>query len=86
MNESEVKKIAVSFGLLSFMVLVLGSLVMGAGLLTAFGRGVVGGIVFGLLALIPGHYLIEEPKENHEGEHIFEDPDADFGNDVRNKI
>ena len=52
----------VSFGLLSLGVLFIGSILMGATVLTAIIRGIAGAIIFGLLAWFSGSLLIREDK------------------------
>jgi len=50
MNNRKVQQIAVGFGLFSMALMVSGSLLAGARLLTSILRGVEGAVVFGLLA------------------------------------
>ena len=70
MNSLNIQKIATSFGLLSFGILSIGSVLMGATVLTGIIRGVVGAIIFGLLAWLSGSLLMREDKmvegEDHE--------------------
>jgi len=68
MTSLTAKKIAVGFALLSFAVLVFGSLLNGARIVTAFVRGVEAGLVFGLLAWALSFLLLkEEDKEEDAG-------------------
>ena len=65
---------ATSFGLLSFGILSIGSVLMGTTVLTGIIRGIVGALVFGLLAWSSGTLLMREVEmANNEGHE--EDPD-----------
>ena len=73
MSPLNTQKMAASFGLLSFGVLSIGSILMGATILTGVVRGVVGAIIFGLLAWSSGTLLMREDEmankdEGHEEE------------------
>ena len=70
MSPLNTQKMAASFGLLSFGILSIGSVLMGATVLTGVIRGVVGAIIFGLLAWSSGTLLMREVEmakdEGHE--------------------
>ena len=70
MSSLKIQKIAASFGLLSFGILSIGSVLMGATVLTGIIRGVVGAIIFGLLAWLSGSLLMRKDEmvgdEDHE--------------------
>lgn len=60
---------AASFGLFSFGVLCIGSVLMGATVWTGVIRGMVGAVLFGLVAWFSGSMLLQEEDEDMvEGE------------------
>jgi len=83
MTDIEVQRLAVGFGMVSLMILVLGSLLAGATLITAFVRGISGAVIFGGMAWFLGSLLKKEEtgeellgemqeEEPPKGEHIDE--------------
>ena len=70
MSPLNTQKMAASFSLLSFGILSIGSVLMGATFLTGVIRGVAGAIIFGLLAWSSGTLLMREDElakdEGHE--------------------
>ena len=65
---------ATSFGLLSFGILSIGSVLMGTTVLTGIIRGIVGALVFGLLAWLSGAFLMQEEFDSIDEEANEEDP------------
>ena len=74
MSPLNTQKMAASIGLLSFGVLSIGSVLMGATVLTGVIRGVAGAIIFGLLAWSSGTLLMREDEPDKDEGHE-EDPD-----------
>ena len=62
MSPLNTQKMAASFSLLSFGILLIGSVLMGATFLTGVIRGVAGAIIFGLLAWSSGTLLMREDE------------------------
>lgn len=62
MNAATVKKLALAFSLLSFTILMVGSLLNGARILSSFIRGIEAGLLFGLLAWGLGSMLVDKPE------------------------
>ena len=76
MNPINIQKMATSFGLFSFGFLCIGSILMGATVLTGVIRGMVGAVFFALVAWLSGIILLQEDKgEIVEGEDQKEDMD-----------
>ena len=76
MNPVNIQKIAASFGLFSFGFLCIGSILMGATVLTGVIRGIVGAVVFALVAWLSGIILLQDDDEDIlEGEDQKEDID-----------
>ena len=63
MSIVNIQKMAVAFALLSFGILSIGSILMGATFFTGILRGIGGAILFGLLALGVSSMLMQEDKE-----------------------
>ena len=70
MSPINIQKMATSFGLFSFGFLCIGSILMGATVLTGVIRGMVGAIVFALVVWLSGILLLQEDDGN-----IVEDED-----------
>lgn len=64
MNPVNIQKMAASFGLLSFGIRSIGSILMGAAFFTGISRGIGGAILFGLLAWGVGSMLLQEEEED----------------------
>ena len=64
MSTVVIKKLAVSFALVSFGVLFFGSLLFDSRPLTAFIRGIEGGVIFGLLILGIGSLVADKPGQH----------------------
>ena len=64
MNPINIQKMAASFGLFSFGFLCIGSILMGATVLTGVIRGIVGAVVFALVAWLSGIILLQEDDED----------------------
>jgi len=60
MSPINIQKMATSFGLFSFGFLCIGSILMGATVLTGVIRGMVGALVFALVVWLSGILLLEE--------------------------
>jgi hypothetical protein len=60
MSPINIQKMATSFGLFSFGFLCIGSILMGATVLTGVIRGIVGAVVFALLVWLSGILLLQE--------------------------
>lgn len=70
MSELTHKKMSLAFALLSFGVMVFGSVLSGSGVITAFIRGTEAAILFGLLVWGLGTMLVQADGEHHDsGEH-----------------
>ena len=70
MSPINIQKMATSFGLFSFGFLCIGSILMGATVLTGVIRGMVGALVFALVVWLSGILLLQEDDGN-----IVEDED-----------
>ncbi len=71
MNELTHKKMSLAFALFSFGVMVIGSVLSGSGVITAFIRGTKAAILFGLLVWGLGTMLVETDGDHHDsGEHV----------------
>ena len=66
MSSNNIQKMAASFGLLSFGILCIGSVLMGATFFTGISRGIGGAILFGLLAWGVGSLLMQEDEVDDE--------------------
>ena len=76
MNPVNIKKMAASFGLFSFGFLCIGSVLMGATVLTGVVRGLVGSVLFTLVVWLSGIIFLQEDDEDIvEGEDQKEDVD-----------
>ena len=74
MNPVNIQKMAASFGLFSFGFLCIGSILMGATVLTGIIRGVVGAVVFALVVWLSGIILLQEDDgDSIEGDDQTED-------------
>jgi len=74
MNPINVQKMAASFGLFSFGFLCIGSVLMGATVLTGVVRGLVGAVLFTLVVWLSGIIFLQEDGEGIvEGEDPKED-------------
>tara|TARA_Y100001960_G_scaffold332154_1_gene431640 strand:- start:1681 stop:1938 length:258 start_codon:yes stop_codon:yes gene_type:complete len=74
MNPVNIQKMAASFGLFSFGFLCIGSILMGATVLTGIIRGMVGAVVFALVVWLSGIILLQEDDgDSIEGEDQTED-------------
>ncbi len=75
MNPINIQKMAASFGLFSFGFLCIGSILMGATVLTGVIRGMVGAVVFALVVWLSGILLLQEDNNGDivEGEDQTED-------------
>ena len=60
MSPINIQKMATSFGLFSFGFLCIGSILMGATVLTGVIRGMVGALVFALVVWLSGILLLQE--------------------------
>ena len=60
MNPINIQKMAASFGLFSFGFLCIGSILMGATVLTGVVRAIVGAVVFALVVWLSGILLLQE--------------------------
>ena len=60
MNPVNIQKMAASFGLFSFGFLCIGSILMGATVLTGVVRAIVGAVVFALVVWLSGILLLQE--------------------------
>ena len=69
MTSSQIKKMAVSFSMLSFAILTFGSVMTGSRLVTAFIRGIEAALLFGVIAWGLGTLIMnnnekaQSPKE-----------------------
>lgn len=81
MSSITIRKIAAGFALLAFAVLVFGSLLSGARILTSFVRGFEAAIIFGLLAWGLSAMVVEE-RETIEPETPAEPDDKDNGENL----
>ena len=70
MSEFNVKKTAVAFGLLSFAIMVMGSIFSGSLVFTAVFRGVVASLVFGGLTWFVGSFAIGDEVPEIEDEPV----------------
>ena len=70
MSESNVKKTAVAFGLLSFAIMVMGSIFSGSLVFTAVFRGVVASLLFGGLTWFVGSFAIGDETPETEDEPV----------------
>ena len=70
MKSANIQKMAAAFGLLSFGILCIGSIFMGTTILTGVIRGMVGAVLFALVAWLSGIILLQEDDGN-----ILEDED-----------
>lgn len=76
MNPVNIQKMAASFGLFSFGFLCIGSVLMGATVLTGVVRGLVGAVLFTLVVWLSGIIFLQEDDEDIvEGEDQKEDVD-----------
>ena len=77
MNPVNIQKMAASFGLFSFGFLCIGSILMGATVLTGVIRGTVGAVLFTLVVWLSGILLLQEDDDGDmvEGEDSQEDID-----------
>ena len=77
MNPINIQKMAASFGLFSFGFLCIGSILMGATVLTGVIRGTVGSVLFTLVVWLSGILLLQEDDDGDmvEGEDSQEDID-----------
>ncbi len=76
MNPVNIQKMAASFGLFSFGFLCIGSVLMGATVLTGVVRGLVGAVLFTLVVWLSGIIFLQEDDEDMvEGEDNKEDVD-----------
>jgi len=76
MNPVNIQKMAASFGLFSFGFLCIGSILMGATVLTGIIRGIVGAVFFTLVVWLSGIILLQEDDGDIvEGEDHKEDTD-----------
>ena len=76
MNPINIQKMAASFGLFSFGFLCIGSVLMGATVLTGVVRGLVGAVLFTLVVWLSGIIFLQEDDEDLvEGEDQKEDVD-----------
>ena len=74
MNPVNIQKMAASFGLFSFGFLCIGSILMGATVITGIIRGMVGAVVFALVVWLSGIILLQEDDGDiTEGEDQTED-------------
>ena len=74
MNPVNIQKMAASFGLFSFGFLCIGSILMGATVLTGVVRAIVGAVVFALVVWLSGILLLQEDDGDIvEGEDQTED-------------
>ena len=73
MSTVNIQKMAVAFALLSFGILSIGSILMGATFFTGIIRGIGGAILFGLLAFGVSSMLMKEDKEGMVDEDDQED-------------
>ena len=74
MNPINIQKMAASFGLFSFGFLCIGSILMGATVITGIIRGMVGAVVFALIVWLSGIILLQEDDgDSIEGEDQTED-------------
>ena len=64
MTPVNIQKMAASFGLLTFGILSIGSVLMGATFFTGILRGIGGAILFGLLAWGMASMLMQEDEED----------------------
>ena len=60
MSPINIQKMATSFGLFSFGFLCIGSILMGATVITGIIRGMVGAVVFALVVWLSGILLLQE--------------------------
>ena len=60
MSPINIQKMAASFGLFSFGFLCIGSILMGATVLTGVVRAIVGAVVFALVVWLSGILLLQE--------------------------
>ena len=70
MNPVNIQKMAASYGMFSFGFLCIGSILMGATIVTGFIRGLVGALFFALLVWLIGIIFLQE-----DGGNIVEDED-----------
>ena len=70
MSEFNVKKTAVAFGLLSFAIMVMGSIFSGSLVFTAVFRGVVASLLFGGLTWFVGSFAIGDETPETEDEPV----------------
>jgi len=63
MTKFQIKKMAVSFSLLSFAVLAFGSVLSGARLTTAFIRGIEAALLFGGVAWALGALIMQDTED-----------------------
>ena len=76
MNPVNIQKMAASFGLFSFGFLCIGSVLMGATVLTGVFRGLVGAVLFTLVVWLSGIIFLQEDGEDIvEGEDHKEEVD-----------
>ena len=76
MNPINIQKIAASFGLFSFGFLCIGSILMGATVITGIIRGMVGAVVFALIVWLSGIILLQEDDRGIDNvDDQKEDPD-----------
>lgn len=75
MNPVNIQKMAASFGLLSFGILCVGSVLMGATVFTGVVRGMGGAVIFGLAAWLSGAMLLQEDEEDMGKEEDQEEAD-----------
>ncbi len=76
MNPVNIQKMAASFGLFSFGFLCIGSVLMGATVLTGVVRGLVGAVLFTLVVWLRGIIFLQEDDEDIvEGEDHKKDVD-----------
>ena len=74
MNPINIQKMAASFGLFAFGFLCIGSVLMGATVLTGVVRGLLGAVLFTLVVWLSGIIFLQEDDEGIvEGEDNKED-------------
>ena len=69
MNPVNIQKMAASFGLFSFGFLCIGSVLMGATVLTGVVRGLVGAVLFTLVVWLSGIIFLQEDDKGIDEDH-----------------
>jgi len=77
MTKFQIKKMAVSFALLSFAVLAFGSVFSGSRLTTAFVRGIEAALLFGGVAWALGSMIMQDTDEKPQDEKIPKEANLD---------